>query len=100
MEEVLVKDRLRLLLDHFGDVVDPREPAKVKYPLRKVLFLDSLPCSPQGSVGAGPRLSLLPWNRGELSLQPRDNLLHTWPALRYCAARAGSGSVRPELLES
>jgi len=39
MEEVFVKDRLRLLLDHFGDVGDPREPAKVKYPLREVLFL-------------------------------------------------------------
>jgi predicted transposase YbfD/YdcC len=39
MEEVFVKDRLRLLLDHFGDVGDPREAAKVKYPLREVLFL-------------------------------------------------------------
>lgn len=39
MEEMFVKDRLRLLLDHFGDVGDPREPAKVKYPLREVLFL-------------------------------------------------------------
>jgi predicted transposase YbfD/YdcC len=39
MEDVLVKDRLRLLLDHLGDVGDPREAAKVKYPLREVLFL-------------------------------------------------------------
>ena len=39
MEEIFVKDRLRLLLDHFGDVGDPREPAKVKFPLREVLFL-------------------------------------------------------------
>lgn len=39
MEESFVKDRLRLLLDHFGAVGDPREPAKVKYPLREVLFL-------------------------------------------------------------
>ena len=39
MEQVFVKDRLRLLLDHFGDVGDPREPEKVKYPLREVLFL-------------------------------------------------------------
>jgi predicted transposase YbfD/YdcC len=39
MEEIFVKDRLRLLLDHFGDVGDPREAAKVKYPLREVLFL-------------------------------------------------------------
>lgn len=39
MEQVFVKDRLRLLLDHFGEVGDPREPAKVKYPLPEVLFL-------------------------------------------------------------
>jgi predicted transposase YbfD/YdcC len=39
MEDVFVKDRLRLLLDHFGDVGDPREAAKVRYPLREVLFL-------------------------------------------------------------
>lgn len=39
MEQIFVKDRLRLLLDHFGDVGDPREAAKVKYPLAEVLFL-------------------------------------------------------------
>ena len=39
MEQLLVKDRLRLLLDHFGVVGDPREACKVKYPLREVLFL-------------------------------------------------------------
>lgn len=39
MEDVFVKDRLRLLLDHFGAVGDPREAAKVRYPLREVLFL-------------------------------------------------------------
>ena len=31
--------RLRHLLDHFGDVDDPREPEKVKYPRREVLFM-------------------------------------------------------------
>ncbi len=30
MEELWVKDRLRLLLDHFGKVGDPREACKVK----------------------------------------------------------------------
>jgi predicted transposase YbfD/YdcC len=39
MAEIFVKDRLRLLLDHFGEVGDPREAAKVKYPLPEVLFL-------------------------------------------------------------
>ncbi|SDF12516.1 ISAs1 family transposase, partial [Rhodospira trueperi] len=39
MEEMIVTDRLRLLLKHFGEVRDPRDPAKVKYPLPEVLFL-------------------------------------------------------------
>jgi predicted transposase YbfD/YdcC len=39
MEPLFVKDRLRLLLDHFGEVRDPREAAKGRYPLREVLFL-------------------------------------------------------------
>ncbi len=39
MDQGLGKDRLRLLLDHFGLVGDPREGCKVKYPLREVLFL-------------------------------------------------------------
>lgn len=39
MEEIFVKDRLRLLLDHFGAVGDPREACKVRYPLPEVLFL-------------------------------------------------------------
>lgn len=39
MEPVFVENRLALLLDHFGRVPDPREPAKVRYPLREVLFL-------------------------------------------------------------
>lgn len=39
MSSLFVKDRLRLLLDHFGDVDDPREACKVRYPLGEVLFL-------------------------------------------------------------
>lgn len=39
MDDVVVENRLRLLLDHFGAVGDPREACKVKYPLREVLFL-------------------------------------------------------------
>jgi predicted transposase YbfD/YdcC len=39
MDQLFVKDRLRLLLDHFGEIGDPREAAKVKYPLPEVLFL-------------------------------------------------------------
>lgn len=39
MNQVFVKDRLRLLLDHFSAVGDPRQACKIKYPLREVLFL-------------------------------------------------------------
>ena len=39
MDPVFVKNRLALLLDHYGDVPGPREPAKVRFPLREVLFL-------------------------------------------------------------
>ena len=39
MDQVFVKDRLRLLLDHFAVVGDPRQACKVRYPLAEVLFL-------------------------------------------------------------
>ena len=39
MEPGFVKNRLALLLDHFGDIPDPREPPKVRFPLREVLFM-------------------------------------------------------------
>lgn len=39
VDEGVAKGGLRLLLDHFGRVGDPREAAKVKYPLPEVLFL-------------------------------------------------------------
>lgn len=39
MEESSVKNRLRLLLDHFSRVGDPRKASGVKFPLNEVLFL-------------------------------------------------------------
>ena len=39
MERVDGKPRLCSLLEHFGDITDPREPAKVRYPLAEVLLL-------------------------------------------------------------
>jgi predicted transposase YbfD/YdcC len=39
VDRIFVKDSLRLLLDRLGRVEDPREPCKVKFPLREVLFL-------------------------------------------------------------
>ena len=39
IEAAFRPSRLRSLLDHFARIEDPREPAKVMYPLREVLFL-------------------------------------------------------------
>lgn len=39
IEEAFRPSRLRSLLDHFGRIQDPRQPAKVMYPLKQVLFL-------------------------------------------------------------
>lgn len=39
IENAFRPSRLRGLLDHFGAIGDPREPPKVRYPLREVLFL-------------------------------------------------------------
>lgn len=38
-DQVFAKDRLRLMLEHFAWIGDPREACKVKYPLGEVLFL-------------------------------------------------------------
>lgn len=38
IEAAFRPSRLRGLLDHFGRIADPREPAKVMYPLREILF--------------------------------------------------------------
>jgi predicted transposase YbfD/YdcC len=37
--ESLPKSRLKALLDHFGEIEDPREPWRVAHPLPEVLFL-------------------------------------------------------------
>ena len=39
VDQIFAQDRLRLMLDHFAQVGDPREACKVKYPLGEVLFL-------------------------------------------------------------
>ena len=39
MDRAPVRDSLRLLLEHFGRVDDPREPWRVRFPLSEVLFL-------------------------------------------------------------
>jgi hypothetical protein len=41
MAELCAKTRLRLLLDHFGRVEDPRDLAKVRFTLSEFLFLVS-----------------------------------------------------------
>lgn len=39
MDQAFRPSRLRVLLDHFAEVRDPRAPEKVRYPLDEVLFL-------------------------------------------------------------
>jgi predicted transposase YbfD/YdcC len=39
MDQMFVRDRLALMLEHFAAVGDPREGCKVRYPLQEVLFL-------------------------------------------------------------
>ena len=39
MEEVIGKSRLRSLLEHFSEIKDYRDPAKVQYPLAEILLL-------------------------------------------------------------
>lgn len=39
IDEVFRPSRLRALLEHFSRIEDPRDPPKVRYPLREVLFL-------------------------------------------------------------
>jgi predicted transposase YbfD/YdcC len=38
-DDVFRPSKLGALLEHFGTIEDPREPPKVRYPLREVLFL-------------------------------------------------------------
>jgi predicted transposase YbfD/YdcC len=38
-EEFSSRTRLKALLDHFSEIDDPREPWRVMYPLREILFL-------------------------------------------------------------
>lgn len=39
MQDMFERSQLRTLLEHFAAIGDPREAAKVRYPLREVLFL-------------------------------------------------------------
>lgn len=39
IDDAFQPSRLRSLLEHFAAIEDPREPPKVRYPLREVLFL-------------------------------------------------------------
>ena len=39
VEDAMPRDRLALLLDHFSQIDDDRDPARVAYPLSEVLLL-------------------------------------------------------------
>jgi predicted transposase YbfD/YdcC len=63
MEALSPRPRLRLLLDHFSAIKDTRQPCKVAYPLREVLFL--VVC---GTIASGDDYDdIVDWGEAHLS---------------------------------
>jgi predicted transposase YbfD/YdcC len=63
METLSEKPQLRLLLDHFAAIKDARQPWKVAYPLREVLFL--VVC---GTIASGDDYEdIVDWGEAHLS---------------------------------
>jgi DDE_Tnp_1-associated len=83
--EAFRPSRLRGLLDHFGRIEDPREPAKVMYPLREVLFL----------VVAATIADCEDYDEIALWGEQHLPVLRSRPALSSCALSPSSTSARP-----
>jgi len=67
MEMVSTKPQLRVLLDHLGTIKDTRQPWKVAYPLREVLFL--VVC---GTIACGDDYDdIVDWGEAHLSFLRR-----------------------------
>jgi len=107
MEEMFVKDRLRLLLKHFGDVTDPRDPAKVMSPMWEVLFL--VTCA--SIAGCDDYDEIADWGAHHLDVlkehseyyfgTPKENWLRTIlsridPALFEASFMAWATALRPD----
>jgi predicted transposase YbfD/YdcC len=72
METVSAKPRLRVLLDHLATIKDTRQPWKVAYPLREVLFL--VVC---GTIASGDDYEdIVDWGEAHLSFLQRFSEFH------------------------
>jgi predicted transposase YbfD/YdcC len=72
METVSAKPHLRVLLDHLATIKDTRQPWKVAYPLREVLFL--VVC---GTIASGDDYEdIVDWGEAHLSFLQRFSEFH------------------------
>ena len=72
METVSAKPQLRVLLDHLATIKDTRQPWKVAYPLREVLFL--VVC---GTIASGDDYEdIVDWGEAHLSFLQRFSEFH------------------------
>jgi predicted transposase YbfD/YdcC len=72
METVSAKPQLRVLLDHLATIKDTRQPWKVAYPLREVLFL--VIC---GTIASGDDYEdIVDWGEAHLSFLQRFSEFH------------------------
>ena len=103
--ESLPKSRLKALLDHFGQIEDPREPWRVAHPLPEVLLLvvcgticdcedsDLMAEWAKSTGGAAPLSALSPWRAWRALAHAVDE-----PPIRACSrppSRPGCGRPGP-----
>jgi hypothetical protein len=95
MEALSPKPRLRLLLDHFSAIKDARQPGKVAYPLREVLFL--VVC---GAIASGDdHDDIVDWGEAHLSfLRGFAEFHHGIPCVDWM--RTVMNRIDPELFNA
>ena len=95
MEALSPKPRLRLLLDHFSAIKDARQPWKVAYPLREVLFL--VVC---GTIASGDDYDdIVDWGEAHLSfLRGFAEFHHGIPCVDWL--RTVMNRIDPELFNA
>ncbi len=110
MEALLEKSRLRLLLDHFSQVVDPREAWRVAHPLPEVLLLvvcgSMASCDDFGDIAAWGEAHLgflrrfLPFDHGVPGERWLNILMNRIdPALFSACFTAWARTLRPDAPE-
>lgn len=107
MDQAPVRDSLRLMLDHFGRVEDPREPWRVRFPLAELLFL----VTSASIAGCDDYDEVVAWGNEHLAFLrqhgefyfgvPKEDWLRTLinridPALFEAAFMAWVAALRPD----